>query len=281
MRVILLLLFSTSLYGQYFDTISIEKKITFVNYLKQNKQHEDALYILNHFNSKVQIDSLILMEAKLLIDLRREKHADSLLKSCLNLFSDSSKLICNYRLLQNHVNILKSNLDDLKKPNFTTNLIHYEAWRIQQLAAALLKNDIGHFDEIFNSGKCTDPNISLIEFSLYVQKTEMFRRRKKSGFLAGLFSTIIPGSGKIYAGKPHEALTSFVPVVFNLAQAGEGYYYKKFESPHLYVFGSIGTVFYTSNIYGSFKAAKRKNTEFNNKVKNNIEYEITKLISYY
>ncbi|MCA0429859.1 MAG: hypothetical protein LCH32_05100 [Bacteroidetes bacterium] len=281
MRLILLFLFTTSLYGQYFDTISIEKKITFVNYLKQNKQHEDALYILNHFNSREQIDSLILMEVKLLLELHREKLADSLLKSSLNLFSDSSKLNCSYTLLQNHVNILISKLDDLKKPNYTTNLIHYETWRIQQLATAILKNDFGGFEEIFNSGKCTNPNTSMIEFSLYVQKTEMFRRRKKSGFLAGLFSTIIPGSGKIYAGKPHEALTSFVPVVFNLAQAGEGYYYKKFESPHLYVFGSIGTVFYASNIYGSFKAAKRKNAEFNNKVKNNIEYEITKLISYY
>ena len=163
MRLILLFLFTTSLYGQYFDTISIEKKITFVNYLKQNKQHEDALYILNHFNSREQIDSLILMEVKLLLELHREKLADSLSKSSLNLFSDSSKLNCSYTLLQNHVNILISKLDDLKKPNHTTNLIHHETWRIQQSATAILKNDFGGFEEIFNSGKCTNPNTSMTE----------------------------------------------------------------------------------------------------------------------
>ena len=281
MRLLVLLFIPLSFYGQYFDSVSIEKKINFVTYLKANNQTEDALHLLHYFNSQVKIDSLQLFEAKLLLELRREKDADTLLQKCAGLFPDSSNLNCSYILLKNHANLLIGNYDKIIEPKYYKKLVHYEAWRIQLLSATLLNKKMDDFDLVFNAGKCNDANLALIEFYIYVQKVEISRRRKKSSFIAGLLSAIIPGSGKIYAGKPHEALTGFIPVAFNLAQAGEGYYYKKFDSPHLYIFGLLGTVFYASGIYGSGKAATRKNNEFNTKIKNNIEYEITKLIKHY
>lgn len=134
---------------------------------------------------------------------------------------------------------------------------------------------------LFNSVKCNDPILSLAEFDLYVTMMDLKNHRFKKPFLAGLFSAILPGSGKIYAGKPHESLMSFIPVAFNFAQAAEGYYYKKWESPHLYIFGSLTTVFYSSGIAGSYKSAKRKNEEFMLRIKDNIDFEKNKLISFY
>ena len=281
MKYFLILFINLSLYGQYFDTVTVSNKIKFINYLRENKQDGDALYLLNYFNSQVKIDSLQLFEAKLLLGLRREKDADTLLGKNANLFPDSSSLICSYRLLKNHINLLVGKADQLNDPGCLNHIAHKDVWRIQLLMASVLKNKTEDFDLLFNSEKSKDPILSLIEFDLYVQKVDISRRRKKSGFLAGLMSAVIPGTGKIYAGKPHEALNSFLPVAFNAVQAGEGYYYKKFNSPHFYVFAGIGSVFYASNILGSVRAAKRKNEEFSDKIKTNVEFELTKLIKYY
>ena len=114
-----------------------------------------------------------------------------------------------------------------------------------------------------------------------MQHHSLLGHHKKSGFVAGLLSAVLPGSGKIYAGKPHEAINGFLPVALNLLQAGEGYYHKQFESPHFYFFSAVGSVFYASNIVGSVRAAKRKNQEFSDRVKTNIEFELAKIIKYY
>jgi hypothetical protein len=281
MKYFFIFFINLSVYGQYFDTVSIKNKINFINYLKTNKQTSDALYLLNYFNSQVQIDSLQLLEVKVLLELRREKDADSLLKKTERFFPDSSALSCTYKLLKNHVCLLSGKFENLTEPACFNHALHKDAWRIQLLSASVLKRKADDFEMLFNSGKSSDPVSSLIEFDLYILNVETSRRREKNGFLAGLMSAIIPGTGKLYAGKPHEVFASFLPVAYNLVQAGEGYYYKKFDSPHFYIFGTISSVFYASNILGSVKAAKRKNEEFSYKIKANVEFEITKLIKYY
>jgi hypothetical protein len=149
------------------------------------------------------------------------------------------------------------------------------------MASLLLQKKLQDFNLVFNSSKCVDPICSVAEFALSVQQNNVEHLKRKKPFLAGLFSAIIPGTGKLYAGKPREAIYSLMPVVFNFAQAAEGYYYNKTNSPHLYVFGAVGTVFYASNIYGSARAAKRKNEENRFRLRNNIEFEVYKLIKYY
>ena len=281
MRYFVFLFLNFSLYGQYFDTVSIGKKIEFVNYLKDNKQTTDALYFLDQINEKAPIDTLCLIEAKLLLELRREKDAADLLKKNEVLFPDSAFSKCSYRLLKNHTNLLTGKYNELTEPGCFNHVFHLDVWRLQLLTSAVLQKKPEDFELLFNSAKCADAVLSLVEFDLYVQNAEINRRRKKSAFLAGLLSAVIPGLGKLYAGKPHEALGSFLPVAFNAIQAGEGFYHKGFDSPHFYAFGALGSIFYTSNIVGSARAAKRKNLEFFDKIKGNVEFEISKLIKYY
>ena len=277
---IFFILLSVKLSAQYFDTISVSEKIKFARYLKKNNQTEDALFLLHQLNSTGNNDSLKLMEVRLLLDLKRANQSIDLANNFLETSSDTSSSICALQLLKNHGHLLKENADSLFEPA-CSHIIHKDIWRIQLLSKYLLKSRFEDFEMVFNSGHSDHSVLAVIEFALNVQKYEMMNRRKKSPFLAGLLSTILPGSGKIYAGKPREALNAFLPTVFNFAQAAEGYYYKKLDSPHLYIFGTIGSVFYFSNIYGSGMAAKRKNEEYNYKVKSNIEFEISKLTPYY
>lgn len=274
------MLIATPVFGQFFDTVSLANKIEFVRYLQKNKQTEDAYYLLHNINVSHSSDSLSLMEVKLLLNLNQHKKADSLLQGLANTSKLSPESECRYTLIKNHIHLLESDSSVIETPP-CAHTIHREVWRIQLLAKALLHKNTEEFDMIFNSGKNFDPTLSLIEFSLYVQKEEILRYPRKKKVMAGLISALLPGAGKLYAGKPHEALNAFLPVVFNGAQAAEGYYYKKFKSPHFYIFTSIGTVFYASNIIGSARAAARKNDEFYDRLKANTEFEIAKLINYY
>jgi hypothetical protein len=274
------LILSSKICAQYFDSIPIEKKIAFVRFLKDNRQLDDARFFLHSINEQVKADSLRLLEVKLLLDQRKEKEAESLLQTISADLQNDPDLKCSHALLMNHARLMSARYDSLHDPA-CGHQHHRDQWRLQLLAQSLFRKNTEEFEMVFNAAKCDDPILSVVEFALYVQKEDLRRTPKKSPFLAGALSTLFPGTGKLYAGKPREAIYAFLPIAFNLAQAGEGYYYEKLKSPHLYFFGAVGGVFYVSNIYGSARAAKRKNEENDFKIKSNIEFEISKLTKYY
>jgi hypothetical protein len=281
MRIIsFLLCFSFSAPAQFFDTIPLSNKIKFIRFLQENRQYEDAWFLLHHFNSVQTTDSLQIMEAKLLLELRREKEADTLLEQLSEKWNDSSEFRCTFDLIRNHSRLMIGKYDSLRAPACKHGH-HDEAWRIQLMSSYLLRKRTEDFELVSGAGSFNNAAMGQMASNLRKQKTLIASYHKKSGFVAGLFSAVIPGTGKVYAGKPHEALTGFVPVAVNFLQAGEGYYHKQLNSPHFYVFGAIGTMFYVSNIYGSARAVKRKKREFEEKIRIDIETEIVQLIKYY
>ncbi|MBK9285748.1 MAG: hypothetical protein IPM51_15735 [Sphingobacteriaceae bacterium] len=265
--------------AQIFDTISLQQKKNFLSELMEQKQLDDVIYLARKLNNQIQNESLFLLQIQSQLLLRKEKEALVDLQN-FNII-DSSGLGCTKVMLKNHAYLMLGLYDSINEPSCIKHLQHKEQWKIQLMAAMLFQKKWDDFDLLFNNSKCSDPICSVSEFALYIQKQKLAQLKTKKRFLAGLLSAIIPGTGKIYAGKPREAFYSFLPVVANFAQAAEGYYYKKLDSPHLYFFGTVGTVFYASNIYGSAKAAKRKNEEIKIRNNNNIEFEIYKLIKYY
>ncbi len=268
-------------YTQVLDTLPLNKKISFINHLKSTKQLNDAIYLSSHFNSVNPHDSLKLLEVKLRLDARLYRSADSLVDLYFSSYKDTVIDNCTRILIKNHCQLEKGQFSDLVEPKCIKHASHQEVWKLQLLISYLLQNKTEEFDAVFNSRKCNDPVLSLIEFDLYVQMMDLKRYHFKKPFVAGLLSAIVPGLGKVYTKKPHEALMAFLPVAFNFLQAAEGYYYEQWKSPHLYVFGSLGTMFYASNIAGSATSAKRKNQEFLTKIKDNIDFETAKLILFY
>lgn len=110
---------------------------------------------------------------------------------------------------------------------------------------------------------CTYQDTFLTQQHAHLYKTQQdyFKKPRKSIFLAGTMSAILPGSGKIYAGKPVQMIVPFLSTVLWTAQAVEiavksGYTHFVFWIPV-----TIGSVFYFSNIYGSSRLAKIYNIE--------------------
>jgi len=82
---------------------------------------------------------------------------------------------------------------------------------------------------------------------------------RKSPFLSGLLSGLIPGLGKAYTGQWKDGLFALVFVGANALGAYRGFDRRGTASAYGWIFGGIGTAFYLGNIYGSVKAAQQYN----------------------
>ena len=79
---------------------------------------------------------------------------------------------------------------------------------------------------------------------------------RRSPLLAGLMSTIIPGSGRLYTGRINDAITSLVTVGITGWQAYDGFRRDGLSSVKGWTLGTLSGIFYLGNIYGSVVSAR-------------------------
>ena len=84
---------------------------------------------------------------------------------------------------------------------------------------------------------------------------------KKNKLASGLFSAVIPGSGKFYCNRPADGFHSFATVSLTCWQAYEGFEEDGIHSVKGWIFGVFGGLLYLGNIYGSVVAADIYNEE--------------------
>ena len=101
--------------------------------------------------------------------------------------------------------------------------------------------------------------------------TESAQLKFKKPLIAGVLSSIIPGSGKIYSGYFWDGILSFLFVAGNTYVAYKGFNKYGISSGLGWTFSGISTFFYLGNIYGSVKAAKRKNKKLKNAIYNKVD----------
>ena len=100
------------------------------------------------------------------------------------------------------------------------------------------------------------------------------QHRKKSPVTAGIMSAIIPGSGKIYAGKTGAGIASMIGNIGFGLITWENYRKSGFMDVKTILFGSIFAVNYVSNIYGSVVSVKVIENEHENAIHNQILFQL-------
>jgi hypothetical protein len=139
---------------------------------------------------------------------------------------------------------------------------------------ALLKRDYEKYKML--SGQFTYSSYALAEqekrFGSYYNT--LSTHKKKSPFLAGVYSAVIPGLGKVYAGKSKQGIGSFLPIAGLGLLAYEAYHKDGLNSARFITFGSLFSVFYLANIWGSSVAVKVTTNEFYNKYDNKILFDL-------
>ncbi|MEW6685765.1 MAG: tetratricopeptide repeat protein [Candidatus Edwardsbacteria bacterium] len=79
----------------------------------------------------------------------------------------------------------------------------------------------------------------------------------KKPILAAFLSSLVPGLGRVYAGRSGDGVSSFLLTVSSGLSAYK--YYRQGEKVPAVVFGSIGLFFYLGDIYGSVLSVKLYN----------------------
>ena len=97
------------------------------------------------------------------------------------------------------------------------------------------------------------------------------RSKKKNPWVATALSVPVPGLGKVYAGEWKDGLISLLFVGINTWQA-----YRRFDQEGIdtfwgWVHGGFALGFYTGNLYGSHKAARRQNQKKFNRLQHDTE----------
>lgn len=129
-----------------------------------------------------------------------------------------------------------------------------------------------------------DSSFSNLEFSnnlfkrhyldLYNYSKALPNKKRKSPFLAGLMSAVIPGSGKLYSGRIGEGFASLLLVSIFSVSTVEQYRNGGFNNPQFYLIGIPALLFYSGNIYGSYFSVNVQNLEFQDKIQNEVLFHL-------
>jgi len=112
-----------------------------------------------------------------------------------------------------------------------------------------------YFHKIYKAS--LDPNAySKNDFEPELQPSYLSYKKiyNKKPLLGSSLSIVIPGLGKLYAGKPKSALLAFLLNAGYAAQTLESGKKLGIKHPFTIVNAAVFTLFYFSNIYGSYKA---------------------------
>lgn len=101
------------------------------------------------------------------------------------------------------------------------------------------------------------------------------RLPQKSPTVAGVLSTVLPGTGKMYAGRTSDGLYSLALIGGASWLAYQGFEDKGTSSVKGWLFGSVGAVLYAGNIYGSVVAVRLYNARQKEGLQNDIQAEIS------
>jgi TM2 domain-containing membrane protein YozV len=265
--ILVLLSMLCCFYSQAQQSDFIKEK-GFVTYLFASQNYTDALVLLNTYDAaklvSAQLDFYYYSKGFAYDKLLRFDSASFFLSKVLpgSNFYEKSIGLGAYNLACNKQCSAAISLLDRK--NLDTSM-YSKLFKIQKAGYYLLAHNLPSFEKCDLLNLPENPDITL-STQLQHHADALTKVKNKSMLTAGLLSALVPGLGKIYAGKTRQGLVSFLPIALMGLQAFEGYSKKGFHSAGLYVFGSLFTVFYIGNIWGSALAVKINKEERYNEI---------------
>ena len=217
--------------GQYILAIDEYERIVFLN-------SEDA-------NSKINLLKSYRFSGKYISGLKK-----------LKVWYSDNKLPVALRKEKFHLLIMLDSIEKAKilLPSIIDNSLDADAYR---LGLVLLERDWKKAKS-YSSKIDTEEGLNKKFYSILSMRLEQGR---KSPFVAGALSTLIPGMGKVYTKRYADAVMALLFVGGNAWQSYRGFSQHGATSVYGWVFGGLAASFYIGNIYGAVKSAKRFNKE--------------------
>jgi hypothetical protein len=247
------------------NLLNFDNSLRFARYLKANGQYNFASEEYERMNFRWPGDTTIILE----------------LVQTYRLNNQCNKLDASFALLQNSIFQSNSLLSAREYLKFELTC-RSESKRYFNISSKLLPDERSFYDlSYFWITQKYDSAFS------YCQKSEeLFKGRSldlvklikdfkhekyKSPVIALGMSAIIPGSGKAYAKRYGDAFISFLFVGSNAYASYRAFNKKGIKSANGWIFGGLAFSFYSANLWGSAKSAKRYNTDLQKRYQNNAE----------
>jgi len=247
------------------NLLDYDNSLKFARYLKATRQYPFASEEFERLNFLWPNDSSITLE----------------LVQTYRLNSQCDKLDVSFETLQKNIfeyNSLSSAKEYLK---FVLSC-KSESKKFFEISSLLQPNErcfyeLGYFwvnqkyDSAFDYCQKNEDALKANNKDLF-QLTYNFEYEKyKSPALALIMSAVVPGSGKAYSKRFGDAFVSFLFVSTNAFASYRAFNKRGIKSVNGWIFGGLAFSFYTANLWGSEKAAKRYNSDLRKKYQNNAE----------
>jgi len=264
--LIIFLSFSSSVLAQY----SFKKEVEFIQHLNDLKSYDEGLYYTNRLRSSAddlsKRDTLNFWLGKLHYqkkDLSQSIYFYNQVSQGSGALFDQAKFHSSLQLA--YLSLYDSANNHLN--NYKPSKGIYSALKSFQLASVgLLKRDFDVYHTYADNFKGKYYEFKDYEEDLVGISRMITNRKTKSPFIAGLLSTLVPGTGKMYAGKIGQGAVSLLLSGVFALQTWEAYSKDGVKSPRFILFGGIFSAFYAANIWGSVVTVRMAEIEFNDSV---------------
>ena len=143
-----------------------------------------------------------------------------------------------------------------------TDSLYLELSSFQQAGMALLTRDYEGYTQHAKSFTGTYFAFAQEEQNLAEWSYDLQAFRPKQPWVAGTLSALVPGLGRVYAGKWGQGLISFAQIALMGLGAWDGYRQGGVTDWRFITYSAVGGALYLSNIVGSAHAAQLHNQEF-------------------
>jgi TM2 domain-containing membrane protein YozV len=268
-KCIVLILFLFRFVG--FSQNAVNPNFLFINHLIESNKQREALFLLNQTSELTNSDTVNYLKGMSYYLLKK---VDT---SAFYFGSVSQK--SNFYTASKFFESL--NLSYSKKynnalacfANFSADTVLkcHQLINISLAGNYLLLRDYQRFDSTSSYFLFDNYNYSNEQHRLIDLKNKLITLKRKSPFLAGALSAVVPGLGKFYVGKKGAGLAALATNTALAAIVFESYYRtKNFKSPQFITFGTLFTFFYVGNIFGSVYSVKQQIKSINGKITNEI-----------
>lgn len=235
-----------------YGTKSVSKDYDFFKYLSDNDLKQDAKTLLQ--GAYVQSDTLDFLRAKVLFAENKFHQASSLFSRVPSASSFGPEAFY-YRIVA---------LSSLGEYDIASGLLseggpYAELSSLQAAGLALLKGEKDEWAR--RSASFTFDDFALLESEKVLSEISInrFESRGKRAGIAALASTVIPGAGKVYAGRLGEGVAAFMTVGSLGAITAENWKKHGLNDWRTILAGSLCATFYLGNIYGSYMSVSIEN----------------------
>lgn len=249
----------------------------FITHLFENNLHNDVIYLLSGNNDllkhKFCEDSLNYFLGTAYYNLKQTDSASYYYGKVSNkseLFNKSMFYSAFNHTAGKDYEAGMSALNSLDLSD--SDLLEFKYYQMSSIA--LLKRDIEGFDSLKNAYSFKYFPLVEHEKNLMDHYQRITNFKKRSPVLAGLFSSIVPGLGKVYVGRYGEGAAAFLMVTAMGLVTYENYDKDGLWNYKTLIFGSVFSVYYIGNIWGSVFSVKFRRDEFNDEINHQIMLDV-------